>query len=131
MKRKMENKENNPIQEINVSDLRNLNYVSEVKKRGYSSHVYTFASRNQIELPEKPIKLRLSSLNSSSSSNEEHDELSQIFYDDVDERLRRAKEIANKIKRNYGISGCLLTEPIPIPIPIRKPELRRSPSLIF
>lgn len=133
MRYKMDNKENNPIQEINVSYLMSdNNYISEVKKRVYSSNVYTFASKNRIKLPEKPEKFRLSNQGTSSSSDDDEEEedgllISSVFCDIADESLKRANEVAENLKRKYGINGCLLSAPIPI----RQPELKRSPSFIF
>lgn len=136
MRHKMENKENNPIQEIDASELivSEWNHILGVKKRVYSSNVYTFASKNRIQLPEKPEKIKLSkhdTSSSSSSNDEEEDEdtllIKSVFYDVADESLIRANEIAQKLKREYGINGCLLSAPIPI----RQPTLKRSPSFIF
>tara|TARA_B100000900_G_C20337126_1_gene616645 strand:- start:111 stop:521 length:411 start_codon:yes stop_codon:yes gene_type:complete len=136
----MENKENN----------QNLEFVPPVVQissygKAYSSNVYTFASRNKVELPVKIITVKKSS--SSSQSTEDDDELNGIFYD-VEEKkdfklpeLKRNGSVLNlhqneyvqrgfiseSTKRKYGITGSLLT--VPIPIPSR--ELTRRPSLIF
>lgn len=137
----MENKENNQ----NVEFVPPVVQVSTYGK-AYSSNVYTFASRNKVELPVKIIRVNKSS--SSSQSTEDDDELNGIFYDVEEEKedyklpeLKRNGSVLNlhrteyvqrgfiseSTKRKYGITGGLLT--VPIPIPSR--ESTRRPSLIF
>ncbi len=122
----MSNKENGVNMEI-VPDV--AKYKMETMNQVYSSNVYTFASRNQIDLPPRII---VSILNSC-LPEEYKDELDEIFHDVNVEKISKYErgkiKISDKVRKRYGISGCLLSDPIPIPI--SKPELNRSPSMIF
>lgn len=121
----MENKENvNNMEmypQIAKNKIETMNHV-------YSSNVYTFASRNQIDLPPRIVPSYNSYL-----LDENKDELDQIFHDVNVEKIQRYDQekikISEKVRKRYGISGCFLSEPIPIPM--SKPELKRSPSMLF
>ena len=125
----MDNKENTVIFENNARM-----YLSYPLKLVYSSNVYTFASRNQLQLPERNL---IKKVNSCSSDNDE-DELDGIFYDvnleyAEDEKVKDNRScggggivITEKLKRKYGITGCFLSAPIPI----KSPDLR-SKTMLF
>ena len=121
----MENKENVKDMEINPQLAK---YKLETMYQVYSSNVYTFASRNHIDLPQRIVTCYNSSL-----LEENKDELDQIFHDVNVEKIKRYDQgkikISEKVRKRYGISGCLLSQPIPIPM--SKPELKRSPSMLF
>lgn len=121
----MENKENVKNMEINPQLAKNK---LETMYQVYSSNVYTFASRNHIDLPPRIVPSYNSCL-----LEENKDELDQMFLDVNEEKIKRYDQgkikISETVRNRYGISGCLLSEPIPIPM--SKPELKRSPSMLF
>ena len=131
----MENKENNHIQELQFPPSTSEQIKRETMRMVYNSGVYTFASRNSIELPErvgygnKPCSINM----------EENDELTGIFREENIigmpslKRQGRSSNVRKKrstvdCTRRYGISGRLLTKPIPIPT---GGVLTRQPSMIF
>jgi|TARA_B110000285_G_C14619643_1_gene378541 hypothetical protein len=124
----MDNKENTVIFENNARM-----YLSYPLKLVYSSNVYTFASRNQLQLPERNLIKKVNSC----SSDDDEDELDGIFYDvnleyAEDEKVKDNRScgggivITEKLKRKYGITGCFLSAPIPI----KSPDLR-SKTMLF
>ncbi len=103
-------------------------YSLETMNKVYSSNVYTFASRYQLKLPPRIVPRLNSCL-----LEEDKDELDEIFHDVNVEKIAKYElgkiKISDKVRKIYGISGCLLSEPIPIPM--KKPQLIRSPSMLF
>ena len=135
----MDNKENNHLQELQLPLATSEQIKRETMRMAYNSGVYTFASRNSIELPErvgygnKPFSMNM----------EDNDELNGIFRDvNSDDYITgtpslrrqgsstyiRKKRTTVDYTRRNGISGHLLSKPIPIP---KGGVLTRQPSMIF
>lgn len=136
----MENKENNHLQELQLPPATSEQIKRETMRMAYNSGVYTFASRNSIELPERVGYGNKSIL----SYMEDDDDLNGIFRDvNCDnniigkpslKRLGRSAPIRKKrssvdLTRRYGLSGYHLSQPIPIPS--GGGVLTRQPSMIF
>ena len=135
----MDNKENNHLQELQLPPATSEQIKRETMRMAYNSGVYTFASRNSIELPErvgygnKPFSMNM----------EDKDELNGIFRDvNSDDYITgtpslrrqgsstyiRKKRTTVDYTRRNGISGNHLAKPIPIP---KGGVLTRQPSMIF
>ena len=84
----MENKENVNNMEMYPQIAK---YKIETMNQVYSSNVYTFASRNHIDLPPRIVPSYNSCL-----LEENKDELDQIF----------TLKISETVRKRYGISGC-------------------------
>ena len=138
----MSNKENNPIQEIYLPPATSETIKKETMKMAYNSGAYTFASRNCIELPE-----RVGYAKNSGILNKEDDEyMNGIFRDVNGEEIigkpslesltkksgrntyTRTNGINADMTRRYGLSGYLLSKPIPIQT---GGGLKRQTSMIF
>ena len=121
----MENKENNHLLQFPPATSEQIK--RETMRMVYNSVVYTFASRNRIELPERVVGYGNKPCSIKMEDND--DELNGIFRDvNCDniigkpslKRQGRSTNVRKKVStvdytRRYGIAGHILSKPIPIP----------------